>query len=147
MLYLYEFCNYKGHQGLARAFNMLKWKFWWKGIRLDIKRYINSCITCSENLPHTAHHPTTALRNTQVPFICIAIDTFSKLPTTSSGNKYTLPCMDLLTSYIIAVPMPNKLLSLWWKLIFEVFFQGQVHPWYVCQTMDLNWKTVKWILY
>ena len=34
--------------------------------------------------------------------------TISKLPTTSSGNKYALTCIDLLTSYIIAVPIPNK---------------------------------------
>ena len=44
----------------------------------------------------------------KVPFICIAIDTIGKLPTTSSGNRYALTCIDLLTSYIIAVPMPGK---------------------------------------
>ena len=31
-----------------------------------------------------------------------------KLATTSSGNKYALICIDLITSYIIAVPMPDK---------------------------------------
>ena len=44
----------------------------------------------------------------KVPLACIAIDTIGKLPTTSSGNRYTLTCIDLLTSYIIAVPMPDK---------------------------------------
>ena len=44
----------------------------------------------------------------KVPFACIAIDTIGKLPTTSSGNRYTLTCIDLLTSYIIAVPMLDK---------------------------------------
>ena len=38
----------------------------------------------------------------------IAIDTIDKLPMASSGNKYSLACIDLLTSYIIAVPIPNK---------------------------------------
>ena len=44
----------------------------------------------------------------KVPFVCIAIDAIGKLPTTSSGNRYALTCIDLLTSYIIAVPMPDK---------------------------------------
>ena len=44
----------------------------------------------------------------KVPFACIAIDTIGKLPTTSSGNRYALTCIDLLTSYVIAVPMLNK---------------------------------------
>ena len=42
------------------------------------------------------------------PFVCIAIDTIGKLPNTTSGNRYALTCIDLLISYIIAVPMPDK---------------------------------------
>ena len=61
-----------------------------------------------KNLPNTACHPQLHLKIPKVPFACIAIDTIGKLPTTSSGNRYTLTCIDLLTSYIIAVPMPNK---------------------------------------
>ena len=44
----------------------------------------------------------------KVTFTCIAIDTIGKLPTTSSGNKYALTCIDLLTSYVKAVSMPDK---------------------------------------
>ena len=49
--------------------------------------------------------------HTQVPkilFACIAIDTIGKLPTTSSGNKYALTCIDMLTLYVITVPMLDK---------------------------------------
>ena len=44
----------------------------------------------------------------KVPFACIAIDTIGKLTTTASSNKYALTCIDLLTPYVIAVPMPNN---------------------------------------
>ena len=44
----------------------------------------------------------------EVPFVYIAMDTIGKLPTTSSGNRYTLTCIDSLTPYVIAVPIPNK---------------------------------------
>ena len=61
-----------------------------------------------QNLPNALYHPQLHLEIPKVPFGCIAIDTIGKIPTTSSGNKYALTCIDLLTSYIIAVPMPDK---------------------------------------
>ena len=73
-----------------------------------IKYHISNCITCSKNLPNVSCHPQLYLDIPKVPFACIAIDTIGKLPTTSSGNGYALTCIDLLTSYIIAVPMPDK---------------------------------------
>ena len=77
-------------------------------MRRDVKYHINNCVTCSKNLPNTSCHPQFHLEIPKVPFACIAIDTIGKLPTTSSGNRYALTCIDLLTSYIIAIPMPNK---------------------------------------
>ena len=105
---MHEFHNYRGHQGYARIFNLLKIKFWWKGMRRDVKSHMNSCITCSKNLPITSHHPQLHVEIPKVSFACIAIDTIRKLPVTTSGNRYTLTCIDLLTSYVIAVPMPDK---------------------------------------
>ena len=74
-------------------------------MRLDVRNHINSCITSSKNLPNTACHPQLHL---EIPLACITIDTIGKLPTTSSGKRYALTCIDLLTSYVIAVPLPNK---------------------------------------
>ena len=73
-----------------------------------IKYHISNCITCSKNLPNVSCHPQLHLEISKVPFTCIAIDTIGKLPTTSSGNRDLLTCIDLLTSYIIAVPMQDK---------------------------------------
>ena len=105
---MHEFHNCRGHQGCARTFNLLKRKFWWKGMRRIVKCNINSCITCSKNLPNTSDHPQLHLEIPKVPFACIAIDMIGKVPTTYSGNKYALTCIDLLTSYVIAVPMLDK---------------------------------------
>ena len=79
---LHEFHNSRGHQGCTRTLNSLKRKFWWKGMRRDIKYHINNCIMCSENLPNTSCHPQLHLEIPKVPFACIAIDTVGKLPTT-----------------------------------------------------------------
>ena len=77
-------------------------------MRREIKYHISNCITCSKNLPNISCHPQLHLEIPKVPFIRIAIDTIGKLPTTSSGNRYALTCIDLLTSYVIAMPMVDK---------------------------------------
>ena len=77
-------------------------------MRRDVKYHINNCIRCSKNLCNTLYHTQLHLEIPKVPFTCIAIDTIGKLPPTSSGNKYALICIDLLTSYMIAVLMPDK---------------------------------------
>ena len=115
-----EFHNYRGHQGCARTLNALKRKFWWKGMQRDIKYHITNCITCSKNLPNISCHPQLHLEIPMVPFACIAIDTIGKLPTTSSGNRYALTCIDLLTFYVIAVPKPDKIA----ESVVEVYLSG-----------------------
>ena len=105
---IHEFHNCRRHQGCARTLNALKRKFWWKGMQNHVKYHISNCIACSKNLPNVSCYPQLHLEIPKVPFACIAIDTIGKLPTTSSGNRYALTCIDLLTSYIIAVPMLEK---------------------------------------
>ena len=86
----------------------------------DVKYHISNCIPCSKNLPNISCYPQLHLEIPKIPFTCIAIDTIGKLPTTSSGNRCALTCIDLLTSYIIAVPMPDKTA----KSIVEVYLSG-----------------------
>ena len=75
---------------------------------LDVRNHIYNCINCSKNLPNTVCHLQLHLEIPKVPFACIAIDTIGKLPTMSSHKRYALTCIDLLSSYIIAVPICNK---------------------------------------
>ena len=105
---VHEFHNCRGHQGCARTLNALKRRFWWKGMRMNVKYHISNFITCSKNLPNISCHPPLHLEFPWIPFICIAIDTIGKLPTTSSGNKNAFTCIDLLTLYVISVPMLDK---------------------------------------
>ena len=99
-----------------------------------------NCITCSKNLPNVSCHPQLHLEIPKVPFVCIAIDTIGKLPTTSSGNRYVLTCIDLLTSYVIAVPMLDKIA----ESVVEVYLLGILSRAgvlrFVFQTMALTLK-------
>ena len=84
---LHEFHNCKGHQGLATMFNMLKQKFWWRGMRIDIKKPHQQLYYMFQKPSQYCTSPPIALRNSQIPFACIAIDTVGKLPTTTLGKN------------------------------------------------------------
>ena len=132
-----EFHNCRGHQGCARTLNALRRKFWWKGMQKHVKYHISNCITCSKNLPNISCHPQLHLEIPKVPFTCIAKDTIGKLPTTSSGNRYTLTCIDLLPSYIIAVPMPDKTAELVEVHLSGILFRARASM--VC-LLDNGWE-------
>ena len=141
---LHEFYNCRGHQGCDRTLNALKRRFWWKGMWRDVKYHISNCITCSKNLPNVSCHPQLHLEIPKVPFICIAIDTIDKLSTTSSGNRYALTCIELLTSYIIAVSMPDKTA----ESVVEAYLSGilsRARASMVCLLDNgSELKTIKW---
>ena len=115
-----KFHNCRGHQGCARTINALKRRFWWKGMRMNVKYHISNCITWSINLPNISCHLQLHLEIPKILFACIAIDTIGKLPATSSVNKYALTCIDLLTLYVIAVPKPDKTAD----SVIEVYLSG-----------------------
>ena len=48
------------------------------------------------------------LKISQVPFTGCAMDSSGQLPTTSKGNRFALPFICLLTSYLITVPLKMK---------------------------------------
>ena len=52
--------------------------------------------------------PPTAFRNTQSTFCMYSYRHLVSYPQPSSGNRYALTYINLLTSYVIAVPIPNK---------------------------------------
>ena len=116
---IYEFHNCRGHQGSARKLNTLR-RYWWKGMRMNVKYHISNCIICSKNLPNMSCHPQLHLEVPKILFACIAINTIGKLPTTSSGNKYVLTCINMLTSYVIAIPMLDKTAN----SIIEAYLSG-----------------------
>ena len=47
----HELHNCRGHQGCTRTLNLLKRRFWWKGMRRDIKYHINNCTICFKKSP------------------------------------------------------------------------------------------------
>ena len=108
---IYEYNKCIGHQGITRTVNMVCRYFWWPGMRQSIYQHIGTCKLCVQFLPNKISTRPMHLEIPQVPFAGCAVDTIGLLPMMSKGNKYALTFTCLLTYYLIAVPLSQKLLK------------------------------------
>ena len=98
-----------GHYGQKRTRSLLLSSFWWKGMSADISQVLNACQACSRsnatfNTPHPTLHPVPVAS----PFYRCNVDHCGPFPTSKSGFKYVLVCMESLSKHVEAVPLRSK---------------------------------------
>ena len=94
--------------GVTKTVNMICRYFWFKGLRSSVYNHIRTCKLCKQFLPNRIRTRPLHLDIPKIPFYTICLDTIGRLLTNLQGNCYALTCMDLLTSYLIAVLMKSK---------------------------------------
>jgi transposase InsO family protein len=99
-----------GHLGFDRIMGRAKSQFYWRGMARDIQEFIKTCPTCQRrNVTPVA---TGFLQNPEIPtqrWRHVAMDIVG--PTyrpTDKGNRYILVCVDYLTRWPEAYPMPDQ---------------------------------------
>ena len=105
---MYEYHECRGHTGVMKTVNMIYRYFWFKGLRNSVYNHIRTCKLCTQFLPNRIRTRPLHLDIPKIPFYTICLDMIGRLLTTLKGNCYALTCMDLLTSYLITVPMKSK---------------------------------------
>ena len=98
-----------GHQGIARTFNKINTQYYWKGMRRQIKEYIQKCPTCQKNKTNnrTLKEPMVITTTANRAFEKIFLDVVGPLPRSNNGNNFILTLQDDLTKFAWAVPMEN----------------------------------------
>ncbi|KAJ3666393.1 hypothetical protein Zmor_001836 [Zophobas morio] len=98
-----------GHPGYQRTLNKIKYKYKWKNMKDDIKRYVKQCDLCQRNKTErkVRRHPMEITTTSTLPFERIALDIVGPLPITETGKKYILTLQDDLTKYSLAFPIKN----------------------------------------
>ena len=83
--------------------------YYWPGIKHDCSKHVHSCKPCqTTNLkPHKLMNLSMPISRTPMETICM--DLIGPLPETSSGNKFALTAICLLTNYVFMIPIPNKM--------------------------------------
>ncbi len=97
-----------GHNGTPRTFEFTRCLFWWPSMLHDIKAACKRCPSCQQmnHVPQQYH--ALNLHVPSQPLQLVAMDLIGPFTETSAGHKYALTIMDMLTSYLWAIPLCNK---------------------------------------
>ena len=96
-----------GHKGETKTLARVREKFYWKGMRNEIREYVKTCETCQKR-KLTRIKTKMPMRITDTPsrsFEKVQIDLVGPLPLTESGNLYMLTWQDCLSKFSGAIPL------------------------------------------
>ena len=89
--------RFSGHFAEKRIFELLRRRYWWPGMRADVRRYCRSCLVCASR-KGTGHSIKPALQPIPVggPFHRMGVDVM-QLPMTLEGNQYAVVFIDYVS--------------------------------------------------
>ena len=114
--------KFSGHFSERKMYSTLRQRYWWKGMRSDVRHHCRSCLTCATR-KGTGGPSRPPLQSIQVggPFHRVGVDVL-QLPLTESGNKYAVVFQDYLTKWVEAFAVPNQTAETIAKLLVEEIF-------------------------
>ena len=97
-----------GHLGVEKTYQRARERFYWPGMKRDVKEWVDSCKEClRRKITPQKHRHSLMTWTPSHPFWQVALDIMGPLPE-SRGNKYILLIGDQFTKWYEAVPMPNQ---------------------------------------
>lgn len=100
-----------GHFGVDRTYNTVRDRFYWPGMYLDVKAWVQSCELCGggkQPKPSTRTAPIGTLPIPTSPFEIVSVDIMGPLQPTPRGNRFIIVFTDFLTRWPEAVALPNQ---------------------------------------
>ncbi|KAK2727438.1 hypothetical protein QYM36_008056 [Artemia franciscana] len=121
-----------GHTGVASTLDRIIHRFFWPGVRQDVKRFACTCEPCQLLAPLKPKErvPTLRLPVIEEPFRRIAADTVEPLVPSRNGHPFLLVISDCCTHYPEAIPlrpMNSKKIAETFELYFcRVFVSEEI---------------------
>ena len=95
-----------GHLGRDRTYNLLSERYYWVNMHRDVRRWVQSCLTCAKVKPaQPKHNGLLEHVEAQYPFEVVGVDLMGPFKTTKTGYKYVMVFVDLFTNWVEAVPL------------------------------------------
>ena len=109
-----------GHLGIHRTYHIFQQSYYWPQLYNDVSRYCQQCKTCQQQMLHHEKQPMLSISVPNYPFQKIVVDLVGPVNIQSyDGNQYILTCMDMLTSWVEAIPLKSKDTKLVGKIIIN----------------------------
>jgi transposase InsO family protein len=84
-----------GHFGFDKSYDLVSSQYWFKGMRLFVRKYVDNCLNC---------HP---LDKTPVPFHTVHIDHLGPFVKTKTINTQLFLIKDAFTKFILLYPVKS----------------------------------------
>ncbi|XP_061764252.1 uncharacterized protein K02A2.6-like [Nerophis ophidion] len=95
-----------GHMGYNKTLNRVMARFYWPGMRADLRRWCTACPDCQlVNSAATHRVPLRPLPLIEVPFERIGVDLVGPFHPSTKGYRFALVLVDYATRYPEAVPL------------------------------------------
>uniref|UniRef100_A0A8C9TDM7 Gypsy retrotransposon integrase-like protein 1 n=1 Tax=Scleropages formosus TaxID=113540 RepID=A0A8C9TDM7_SCLFO len=112
-----------GHLGITKTLGRLQRRVYWPGMRGDVKRYVQSCVTCQLSKPAN-QKPGGYLKPVVAtyPWEFAGVDFMGPLPRSGRGNEYILVFIDYFTKWVEICPVREAIAATAArKFVSEVF--------------------------
>ena len=116
----------QAHPGAEATYEIIKTRYWWKGMAGQIENFVSSCRTCAQAKDRPAVKAPMQMVEMPAPREKISMD-IGSMPTSPRGNGCFLLVVDLCTKFITATALPNQTAplleaALWnkWLAIFGI---------------------------
>ncbi|CAH9076112.1 unnamed protein product [Cuscuta epithymum] len=112
------------HPGVTKMYSDLKQSFWWKGMKKDVAKFVQSCLTCQQiKVEH--QRPGGELQPIQIPewkWEDISMDFIVGLPKTTGGFDGIWVIVDRLTksAHFIPIAVTMNVEKLAWLYVREI---------------------------
>ena len=114
--------RFSGHFAEKRIYELLRRRYWWPGMRADVRKYCRSCLVCASR-KGSGHTNRPALQPIPVggPFHRVGVDVL-QLPLTLDNNQYAVVFIDYLTKWVEVFAVPDQKA----ETIARLFVEGVV---------------------
>lgn len=129
---LIEYCHaglQGGHHGVSKTVQLLRARFFWKGISIETRQFVQACIHCRlAKTPVASRFGYLQSFDATEVFDTVAIDILSFKGDASRGEKgerHVLVMVDIFSHFLITVPLTdNKMKTICHAVIHKLFI-----PW------------------
>ena len=98
-----------GHKGTAQTYMLLRWSYYWKGMRPEVTRYVKQCKFCRTHNSASTRYVKGTFEVPEAPMDFISMDFIGKFnPPSSQGNKFALTVICMLSGWTWCIPIVDK---------------------------------------
>ena len=124
ILYMSNDCPLSAHQGIRRTMERIMSKFYWPGIKNDVKTYVKTCHVCQLRVQKGRVNKAPIMKMPVIENTMerVSIDLIGPiLPCAETGERFILTMVDMTTRWVEAVSLRNVTSETVATALFSIF--------------------------